>query len=101
MWRARLILVFLLVSCFSMAAWLEPRRETELDRREPSRSVLGSLLGDGRKFIADYFYVQADVYFHSGYYPSVFHQARAQEEAESDISHPEEGDNAQEEKGFM
>ncbi len=106
MWRARLILILLFVSCFSLAAWLEPRHFEKLNNDEPAPSVLASLLGDGRKMVADYFAVQADVYFHSGYYPSIFDQARAQEEQESDISHPEEdhdheGHAHEEEKGFM
>jgi tetratricopeptide (TPR) repeat protein len=100
MWRARLILVLLFVSCFSLAAWLEPRHFEKANQGQSSQSVLASLLGDGRKMVADYFAVQADVYFHSGYYPSIFDQARAHEEQESDISHPEES-KAQEEKGFM
>ena len=102
MWRARLILILLFVSCFSLAAWLEPRHTEALNATGPSGSVLASLLGDGRKGAADYFAIQADVYFHSGYYPSMFDQARAQEVQDSDISHPEEkGEAKQEEKGFM
>jgi tetratricopeptide (TPR) repeat protein len=100
MWRGRLILILLLVICFSLAAWLQPRYDELSKKDETSGSMLGTLLGDGRQMVADYFYVQADVYFHSGYYPSVFDQARKQEEADSDVSHPEEG-NGQEEKGFM
>jgi len=34
-------------------------------------------LGDGRRLFANPFFVQADVAFHSGYYPSIFDQARA------------------------
>jgi tetratricopeptide (TPR) repeat protein len=102
MWRGRLILILLFVSCFSLAAWLEPRHTERANHGEPTDSVLGSLLGDGRKMVADYCYVEADVYFHSGYYPSVFDQARGQEEKDSDVSHPEEGKGGGEEKGgFM
>jgi len=100
MWRARLILIFLLVSCFSLVAWLEPRSAARFDSGAETDSVLGSLLGDGRKTVADYFYVQSDVYFHSGYYPSIFDQARSQEEKDSDVSHPEDGKEP-EEKGFL
>ena len=100
MWRGRLILILLLECCFCLAAWLEPRHIAKVNVNEPTHSVLASLLGDGRKMAADYFAVQADVYFHSGYYPSVFDTARAQEEQASDISHPESGEE-QEEKGFM
>jgi tetratricopeptide (TPR) repeat protein len=35
------------------------------------------LFGDGRRLFANHFFVQADVSFHSGYYPSIFDQARA------------------------
>jgi tetratricopeptide (TPR) repeat protein len=100
MWRGRLILILLFVSCFSLAAWLEPRHAERVNHGEPSGSILGALLGDGRKMVADYFYVEADVYFHSGYYPSIFDQARGQEESDSDVSHPEQG-NEKEAKGFM
>jgi tetratricopeptide (TPR) repeat protein len=100
MWRGRLMLILLLECCFCLAAWLEPRHTFKVNVNEPTHSVLASLLGDGRKMAADYFAVQADVYFHSGYYPSIFDEARAKEEQASDISHPEEG-NEQEEKGYM
>jgi tetratricopeptide (TPR) repeat protein len=101
MWRARLTLILLLVICFSLAVWLQPRLDAHFNRHQSNESVLATLLGDGRKLIADYFYVEADVYFHSGYYPSVFDQARKQEETDSDVSNPEEGGGKQEEKGFM
>jgi len=100
MWRGRLILILLLECCFCLAAWLQPRREAKIYANEPTHSVLASLLGDGRKMVADYFATQADVYFHSGYYPSIFDEARAQEVQDSDISHPESGEE-KEEKGYM
>jgi len=34
-------------------------------------------LGDGRRLFADYFFEKADVYFHSGYYPSIFDRNQA------------------------
>jgi len=94
------MLVLLLECCFCLVAWLEPRHATTVNANEPNHSVLASLLGDGRKMVADYFNIQADVYFHSGYYPSIFDEARAQEVQDSDMSHPESGD-AKEEKGYM
>jgi len=97
---ALLTIALLLALCFGLITWLQPRREARIDKLEPGSSTLASLLGDGRQFVSDYFYTEADVYFHSGYYPSVFDQARKQEEADSDVSHPEEG-SEQEEKGFM
>ena len=100
--RTQLTLLLLLVVCFSLAAWLLPRREARLEQNEPGNSMLASLLGDGRKIVADYFYVQADVYFHSGYYPSIFDSARKQEEKDSDVSHSKAGHQPEEiEEGFM
>ena len=34
------------------------------------------VLGDGRRLFANHFFVKADVYFHSGYYPSIFYQGK-------------------------
>src|SRR5262245_21261461 len=92
MGRARLMLILLLAACFTLAISLQQRFSSLFEANEQSESPLASLLGDGKQMFADYFYVQADVYFHSGYYPSVFDQARSQEEKESDVSHPEEGE---------
>src|SRR5579862_6325999 len=97
--RPRFILILLLVVCFSLAAWLHPRHEEWLNQGIRTDSVLGALLGDGRQMVADIFYVRADIYFHSGYYPSVFDRARQEEEKDSDVSHPEET-NAPPEEGF-
>lgn len=49
--------------------------------RAKSDNVFGMMFGDGRKLFANHFFTMADVYFHSGYYPSVFDQ-RATEEKE-------------------
>ena len=98
--RAPFILVLLLVICFSLAARLEPRHEARVNQGGEIASPLAGLLGEARQTVADYFYVQADVYFHSGYYPSIFDQARQTEVKESDVSHPEET-NAPPEEGFL
>ena len=97
--RPRFILILLLVVCFSLAAWLQPRHEERLNRGIRTDSVLATLLGDGRQIVAEIFYVRSDIYFHSGYYPSVFDRARQAEERDSDVSHPEET-NAPPEGGF-
>jgi tetratricopeptide (TPR) repeat protein len=57
--------------CFSLATVLQPRAAT-WSRGAQSGSVLKVLLGDGRRLFADQFFEQADVSFHSGYYPSIF-----------------------------
>lgn len=71
-----LLLVLLGVVCFSLAALLQPRT-VRWRERTGSESVLALLLGDGRRMFANHFFVKADVYFHSGYYPTIFDQAQA------------------------
>ncbi len=94
-------MLLLLVLCFGLVAWLQPRHQERLDTYAPADGTLAGLLGESRQMVADYFYTQADVYFHSGYYPSIFDQSRKQEETDSDVSHPEEAKKGEEGKGFM
>jgi tetratricopeptide (TPR) repeat protein len=61
---------------FSLAAFIQPRAEA-WRAQDDSGSVLKILLGDSRRMFANHFFVQADVSFHSGYYPSIFDQAQA------------------------
>ncbi|HEX3798537.1 MAG TPA: tetratricopeptide repeat protein [Verrucomicrobiae bacterium] len=70
-----LILTFLLVACFSIATSLEPRWQTLSKRTSSdSDSLFKLVLGDASRMFANHFFVKADVYFHSGYYPSIFQQ---------------------------
>jgi tetratricopeptide (TPR) repeat protein len=87
-------LVLLLATGFSLATVLQ-ERVSDWSKRGESDNVLKVLLGDGRRLFADQFFVQADVSFHSGYYPSIFDQARAPK----DTSHltAKEGEPAEEE----
>jgi tetratricopeptide (TPR) repeat protein len=71
-----LILLLLLAACFSLATVIQPRAVT-WNKRAASGSVLKVLLGDSRRLFANHFFVQADVSFHSGYYPSIFDQSQA------------------------
>lgn len=73
--RSSPILVFglLVVICFALATLLQPRAAS-WSRSAQSGSVLKVLLGDGRRLFANHFYQQADISFHSGYYPSIFDQ---------------------------
>src|SRR5262245_44780493 len=70
--RQRTVMVLLLAAaCFSLATALQPRA-TAWSSRGDSGSILKVLLGDGLRLFADYFFEKSDVYFHSGYYPSIF-----------------------------
>jgi tetratricopeptide (TPR) repeat protein len=72
-----LVLVMLAVACFSLATTLQPRVSRWSDQEAGAETVLKVLLGDGRRIFANQAFVEADVYFHSGYYPSVFDQSQA------------------------
>lgn len=71
-----LLLVLLATASFSVATMLQPGALCEGGHNQGD-SVLKVLLGDGRRVFANHAFVQADVYFHSGYYPSVFDQTQA------------------------
>lgn len=71
--RPTFILSLLLVASFGLAAKLVPDFESH-GHRTRDEGFLASLLGDGRRLFATHFVTKADVYFHSGYYPSIFDQ---------------------------
>ncbi len=71
-----LLLLLLLVACFSMATVIQPRT-TSWSHRTGTDNFLQVMMGDGRRLFANHFFVKADVSFHSGYYPSIFDQAQA------------------------
>jgi tetratricopeptide (TPR) repeat protein len=66
-----LILALMLTVCFTLATGLEPSA-TAWSNRTKSNNVFSVLFGDGRRMFANQFFTMADVYFHSGYYPSIF-----------------------------
>jgi tetratricopeptide (TPR) repeat protein len=72
-------LAFLFVSCFSLACWLEPRQITWSARSE-NDSLLATVMGDSRKLFANHFYIKADVYYHMGFYPSIFDRREGNDE---------------------
>jgi tetratricopeptide (TPR) repeat protein len=64
------ILALLAASCFSLATMVQPYALAWSQRGQDS--ILKVLLGDGRRLFANHFFTKADIYFHSGYYPSIF-----------------------------
>ena len=76
MTRAWLILILLVVLVFGLAAKVQPA----LTRGEESGNVFEVFFGEGRRMFANHFAVKADVYLHSGMYPSIFDQAAKAEE---------------------
>lgn len=90
-----LVLLLLAVACFTLAVFIQPRAE-RLSQRSDEQNVLKVLLGDGRKLFANHFFVQADVYFHNGYYPGIFDQAQAPKDSRhmTAPSHEHEGEQS-------
>src|ERR1017187_3032427 len=66
-----LLLVALLVSCFGLAAHLQPQFQAWRGSRATG-DIFNVVLGDSRRMFANSFYVKADEYYHSGYYPTMF-----------------------------
>ena len=66
-----LVLALVLTVCFTLATGIEPRAGT-WSKHSQSDNVFSVLFGDGRRLFANQFFTMADVYFHSGYYPSIF-----------------------------
>jgi tetratricopeptide (TPR) repeat protein len=70
-----LTLGLLLTGCFSLAAWLGPRFDRLSLKRE--KGFVANTLGESRRLFANHFFARSDIYFHSGYYPSIFDRATA------------------------
>lgn len=66
-----LLLAALLVLSFGLAADLQPQF-TMWPGSRADGDVFKILLGDSRKLFANEFYVKADAYYHSGFYPTIF-----------------------------
>jgi tetratricopeptide (TPR) repeat protein len=91
-----LILALLATLCFSAATYLQPQAAAWSQRGQDS--VLKVLLGDGRRLLANHLFTKADIYFHSGYYPTIFDSAEPPKEnhmAGHDQHHDEEHEEAE------
>lgn len=96
-----LLIAFLGTLTFSLSTVLHGSMEQWEAGRRSGDGVLAALLGDSRRMFATHYFVKADAYFHSGYYPSIFdtqdpnqqahiaeHAAGAAEEEEVDFQGP-------------
>ncbi|MBI5774094.1 MAG: hypothetical protein HZA89_10175 [Verrucomicrobia bacterium] len=96
-----LILCLLLTGGFTLAGWLVPWQQQSGARRGAG-GFLAALMGDSRRLFANHFFVKADVYFHSGYYPSIFdNQAMHQTPHMAADAGVSEDKNAPEEGSFL
>ena len=63
----------LLSAAFTTSVSLEPNlRAGAKAQTSEASGLLETLMGDSRRLFAQHFYLKADAYFHSGYYPSIF-----------------------------
>ena len=67
----------LALAAFAFATALVPDVVTGSGARARDGNVFALALGEGRKLLAHEFFVKADAYFHSGYYPSLFDRSDA------------------------
>jgi tetratricopeptide (TPR) repeat protein len=67
-----LLLIALLVFCFGIAADLQPQFQALENIRRQSDNFFSLLLGDSSRIFANSSFVEADAYYHSGYYPTIF-----------------------------
>src|SRR5436190_6042392 len=73
-----LTLGLIAAGCFTVATFVGPHFDQLNSRRESG--FLANTLGEGRRLFAQHFFTRSDVYFHSGYYPSIFEQAAMKKE---------------------
>jgi len=89
--------VALLALAFTLATCLVTPAE-KWSQRTKSNNVFGALFGEGRKLFANQFFTMADVYFHSGYYPSIFDAKSGEEKEIISASHGKKESEEEEKK---
>jgi tetratricopeptide (TPR) repeat protein len=68
----RLVILFFLVCCFTMATILDAQFSRLRAKTDTSEGMLTAIMGDSRRMFANHFFAEADAYFHSGFYPTIF-----------------------------
>jgi len=72
-----LVITFLLALCFTLATQIGLwQQQSAPPAASSAAGVLETLMGDSRRLFAIHFFTKADVYLHSGVYPSIFDQAQ-------------------------
>jgi tetratricopeptide (TPR) repeat protein len=69
---AQYSLLLLLTLCFCFATDLTAWFQKWAGNRADSSNLMEIAMGDARRLFANHFFVKADVYFHSGFYPSIY-----------------------------
>src|SRR5271156_5609083 len=101
--RPLVMLFFLLVViCASLAAQLDCWFMAWPGNRAQSFNPLDVLIGGGQKLFAQSFYREADAYYHSGYYPTIYDNREAFEtEHMAEDTGAVASRNKGDEEGFM
>jgi tetratricopeptide (TPR) repeat protein len=94
------ILLLLVVLCFCLSTNLQPQA-VAWSQTERSSGALGLLFGDGRKLFASQFFTMADVYFHSGYYPSIFDKSDHESEVVAASNGHTDSDEDEKKEDFL
>jgi tetratricopeptide (TPR) repeat protein len=68
----RYVLTLVFAGAFTLATVLDPRLQGLRPKTGGDTGFMGALMGESRRLFANQFFVEADVYFHSGYYPTMF-----------------------------
>jgi tetratricopeptide (TPR) repeat protein len=94
-----LLLVLLGMACFSLATYLQPQAGNWSQRGQDS--MMKVLLGDGRRLLANHLFTKADIYFHSGYYPTIFDSSEPPKESHMTGHDQHHEGEHEEEENFM
>ena len=74
---AQYALLLLLTVCFCLATDLTSWFQDWQGNRTESSNLMAVAMGDARRMFANHFFVKADAYFHSGFYPSIYDNQRS------------------------
>jgi tetratricopeptide (TPR) repeat protein len=81
---------------------MDPRFQNLESQKQRAGGFLTVALGDSRRMFANHFFVKADAYFHSGFYPTIFdNQESFQTPHVAEDAGALKGHNQGEETGFM
>ncbi len=100
--RPGFLVAALFSTAFALATMVDPGHAAFRTRNPRNDDLLSGLLGDGRKIFANHFYVKADAYFHSGFYPTIFdNQQSHQTPHMAEDAGLSEGKNTGDEERFL
>ena len=92
----RLILALIFACCVTLATELAPQMQVLQAKGGDSDTPLAMLLGDTRRLFANQLFTMADVYFHSGYYPTIFDRRKTEGPSHLDVATHEEENTGKE-----